>query len=63
MSTKRSPIRQLAPLYPAAASVLVLSVVADSALLVGVSTGLSIGILLMLGYWWARRPVDEWGER
>lgn len=58
MSTKRGPsISQLAPLYPAAIGVFVVAAVADSLLLIGVSAGLSIGILVLLSYWYARQPV------
>lgn len=63
MSTRRSPIWELASLWPAVGAVVMLAWVAESTWLIGVSAGLSIGIALMLAYWFARRPVDQWGER
>lgn len=63
MSAKRgASVRELWPLYPASAAVLLMAWVADSVLALGVSAGLSIGILVLLAYWWARRPVDQWGD-
>ena len=63
MSTRRIPASVLTPLYPAMAAIVALSLVADSALLVGVSAGLALVVCGVLAWWWARRPADEWGER
>ena len=63
MSTRRSPLWELASLWPAVGAVVLLAWVAESTWMVGVSAWLSIGIALMLVYWWARRPTDQWGGR
>lgn len=62
MSTStRGVISELAPLYPASAAVFMMAWGADSPIIYGVSAGLSIGILVLLAWWYARQPVG--GQR